>query len=142
MSSSARSLNPSEAAKRLGVSTKALRLYEERGLVAPDRSAAGWRAYGPDAMERAAEVVALRALGLSLAQVAQVRGGDAGSLELALAAHQAALEDRLRALGETIEKLRGLRADLARGQAPAAGALGRVLRPASGLSVAFELPWP
>lgn len=142
MSPSDRSLNPSEAARRLGVSTKALRLYEERGLVAPDRSAAGWRAYGPDAMARAAEVVALRALGLSLAQVAQVRGGDARSLELALAAHQAALEDRLRALGGTIDKLRGLRADLARGQAPAAGALERVLQPASGLSVAFELPWP
>ncbi|WP_245272945.1 MerR family transcriptional regulator [Microvirga lotononidis] len=34
MSSSAQFFSPSEAAKRLGVSTKALRLYEQRDLVA------------------------------------------------------------------------------------------------------------
>ena len=96
MSTSAQFLNPSEAAKRLGVSAKALRLYEQRGLVAPIRTAAGWRAYGPDEMARAAEIVALRALGLSLGQVARVLGGDAQGLEPALAAHQAALEDRVR----------------------------------------------
>ncbi|HEY9348253.1 MAG TPA: MerR family transcriptional regulator, partial [Inquilinus sp.] len=58
-----RFLNASEAARRLGVSTKALRLYEQRGLLAPVRSAAGWRAYGPDEMGRAGEIAALRALG-------------------------------------------------------------------------------
>ena len=44
MNSSAPFLNASEAAGRLGVSAKALRLYEQRGLLAPLRSAAGWRA--------------------------------------------------------------------------------------------------
>jgi len=39
---------------RLGVSAKALRLYEQRGLIAPLRTAAGWRVYGPDEMARAA----------------------------------------------------------------------------------------
>jgi predicted site-specific integrase-resolvase len=37
-------LTASEAAERLGVSTKALRLYEQRGLVTPSRTAAGYRA--------------------------------------------------------------------------------------------------
>ena len=142
MSSSAQFLNPSEAAKRLGVSAKALRLYEQRGLVAPVRTAAGWRAYGPDEMARAAEIVALRALGLSLAQVARVLEGDAQGLEPALAAHQATLEARLRELAGVVEKVRGLRADLAQGQAPAAGELARLLAPAADLSVAFDLPWP
>ena len=142
MSSSVRFLNPSEAAKRLGVSTKALRLYEERGLVAPARTAAGWRAYGPDEMARAAEIVALRALGLSLAEVTRVLGGDCRGLEPALAAHQATLEGRIRQLGGTIEKVYRLRADLARGEAPAAGELARLLLPATELSVRFALPWP
>ena len=75
MSSSAQFLNPSEAAIRLGVSAKALRLYEQRGLIAPLRTAAGWRTYGPGEMARAAEIVALRALGLSLNQVAGVLNG-------------------------------------------------------------------
>ena len=89
MNSSGQFLNPSEAAKQLGVSTKALRLYEQRGLIAPIRSAAGWRAYGPDEMARAVEIVTLRELGLSLAQVARVLGGDSRDVEPALAAHQA-----------------------------------------------------
>ena len=142
MSSSAQFLNPSEAARRLGVSAKALRLYEQRGLVAPVRTAAGWRAYGPEEMARAAEIAALRALGLSLAQVARVLKGDAQGLEPALAAHQASLEGQIRQLAGAIEKVRGLRADLAQGQAPAAGDLARLLGPAAELSVAFDLPWP
>lgn len=76
MSSPAQFLNPSEAAMRLGVSAKALRLYEQRGLIAPVRTAAGWRAYGPDEMARVAEIAALRELGLSLSQVGRVLGGN------------------------------------------------------------------
>jgi DNA-binding transcriptional MerR regulator len=142
VSSSAQFLGPSEAARRLGVSAKALRLYEQRGLVAPGRTAAGWRAYGPDEMTRAAEVAALRVLGLSLAQVARVLKGDSKDLGPALAAHQVALEGRIRQLAADVEKVRGLRADLADGQAPGAGELARLLEPPAGVSVAFDLPWP
>jgi DNA-binding transcriptional MerR regulator len=135
-------LNPSEAARRLGVSAKALRLYEQRGLVTPSRTEAGWRAYGPGEMARAAEIVALRALGLSLAPVARVLGGDARDLEPALAAHQAVLEEELRRLAGTVEKLRGLRTGLVRGEPPASGELGRLLGSPAAPSVAFDLPWP
>jgi len=142
VSSSAQVLNPSEAAKRLGVSAKALRLYEQRGLIAPLRTAAGWRTYGPGEMSCAAEIVALRALGLSLAQVAGVLKGDAQSLEPALSAHQSMLEGRARQLADTVEKVRRLRADLSRGQVPAAGELQHLLNPASRFHVTFDLPWP
>jgi hypothetical protein len=93
-------------------------------------------------MARAAEVAALRALGLSLAEVARVLGGDARHLEPALAAHQAVLESRIHELADVVEKVRGLRADLARGEAPAAGEMTRLLKPAAELRVAFDLPWP
>ena len=142
MSSSAIFLGASEAATRLGVSAKALRLYERRGLLAPERTAAGYRIYGPDEMVRAGEIVALRVLGLSLSQVARVLEGDPRSLELALATHEATLAGEIRKLVNTMDKVRGLRADLVRGQAPAAGALARVLKPSATFDVAFELPWP
>jgi DNA-binding transcriptional MerR regulator len=135
-------LSASEAAKQLGVSVKALRLYEQRGLVTPERTAARYRSYGPTEMARAAEIVALRALGLSLAQVEQVLEGDPQSLEPALAAHEATLEAGIRQLVDTIAKVKGLRADLARGQAPADGELARLLNPSAEFSTAFELPWP
>jgi DNA-binding transcriptional MerR regulator len=137
-----RYLSPSEAAKRLGVSAKALRLYEEHGLVAPARTAAGWRAYSPDQMIRASEIVALRGLGLSLAEIHRVLTGEPDGLEPALAAHHAALESRLGELTRMVERVHSIRADLARGRAPVAGELAHLLRPASKLNVSFELPWP
>lgn len=142
MTLSARFLNPSEAARRLGVSAKALRLYEQRGLLAPARNAAGWRSYGPDQMARGTDIVALRTLGLSLAQVARVLNGDVDGLAPALAAHQALLEGRMRELEVAIDKVRKLRADLAAGQTPSVGELARALAPAAALHVEFELPWP
>lgn len=103
-------LSASEAAERLGVTTKALRLYERRGLVTPGRTAAGYRTYGPDEILRASEIVALRALGLSLAQVARVLDGDPQSLESALGAHEVSLERKIRELVSSIDKIRGIRA--------------------------------
>lgn len=135
-------LNPAEAAQRLGVSAKALRLYEQRGLVVPHRTAAGWRAYGPAEMARAGEIVALRALGLSLAQVSRVLAGAPQDLEPALAAHQASLETQARQLAEAVARVRDLRAGLAQGKAPAASELASLLGPSTQVSVAFELPWP
>ncbi len=142
MPASARYLNASEAGRHLGVSAKALRLYEERRLLSPIRTAAGWRAYGPDEMARAAEIVGLRALGFSLAQVERVLTGDAQGLEPALAAHQARLEAQLRQLSATVEKVRVLRGDLAQGRSPTAGDLARLVIPAGEPVVAFNLPWP
>jgi DNA-binding transcriptional MerR regulator len=142
VSSSAQFLNPSAAAQRLGVSAKALRLYEQRGLVAPSRTAAGWRVYGPDELARAAEIVALRALGLSLSQIARVLGDDPLGLEPALAAHQATLQGRIRQLVGAVERVRDLRASLAQGKPPTVKELVRLLGPTSEFSVAFDLPWP
>jgi hypothetical protein len=93
-------------------------------------------------MARAAEIVALRALGLSLAQVARVLGNDRQGLEPALAAHQATLERQIRQLAGAVEKVRDLRTDLAQGKPPTARELARLLGPTAKFSVAFDLPWP
>ena len=118
MAASAQFLNPSDAARRLGVSPKALRLYEDRGLIAPSRTEAGWRVYGPDQMSRAAEVAALRALGFSLEQVKQALRGDTRGLEPALAGHQARLEGQIGQLSALVGKVSTLREELAQGKPP------------------------
>lgn len=142
MSSSAKYLNPSEAAEKLGISQKALRLYERHGLLAPDRTAAGWRAYGQAEMSRAAEIAALRALGLSLAQVGRVLTGDPQGLAPALAAHQQKLEAEIRRLSATLATVHDLRSGLAQGHSPRMRELSRLARPACETVVAFDLPWP
>jgi DNA-binding transcriptional MerR regulator len=134
--------NPSDVAKRFGLTVKALRLYEQRGLVTPRRTAAGWRVYGPDEMTRLAEIVALRELGLSIGQIGQVLGADASCLESALAAHQAVIEGRLLQLADVAEKVRRVRTDLGHGKTPPSGELALLVKPAGAISVAFDLPWP
>jgi DNA-binding transcriptional MerR regulator len=142
MNAAARFFSPSEAARQLGISAKALRLYEERGLIAPVRTPAGWRAYGPAEMARGSEIVELRALGLSLGEVARILRGDADMLARVLAAHESALEERIRQSGDSIAKVRRLRADLGRGEMPATRDIIGAVRTRPAVSVAFDLPWP
>ena len=52
------------------------------------------------------------------------------------------LEARLRELAGMVEKLRGLRRDLAQGRAPTVAELARLAAPAAACSTAFDLPWP
>jgi DNA-binding transcriptional MerR regulator/CheY-like chemotaxis protein len=140
---SAAFLSPAEAARQLGVSAKALRLYEERGFVSPGRTQAGWRAYGPADMQRAREIVALRALGLSLAQIGRVLEGDAAEdLEATLAAHQAQLEGRLHDTSGAIQRVRDLRQRIAAGERPGAGDLAALQTHAASVAASFDLPWP
>jgi DNA-binding transcriptional MerR regulator len=135
-------LTPSEAAKQLGVSPKALRLYEERGLLRPARSLAGWRAYGPDQLARATEIVELRALGLSLAEIGRVLGGDTEVLGSALAAHEVALEARVRQLQDAVQRVRQLRGELDRGSSSIASVISSVRRSERPTGIAIDLPWP
>lgn len=135
-------LAPADAARELGVSAKALRLWEDRGLLTPGRTIAGWRTYGPSEMARAREIAALRGLGLSLTQIAQVLDGDAEELEPALAAHQSGLEAQVHRLADTIGRVRTLRETLAAGAAPALADIVRLQAPAPELIAAFDLPWP
>jgi len=135
-------IGPAEAASRLGISPKALRLYEQRGLVEPTRSEAGWRAYGPAQMARLGEIAALRMLGLSLAQVERLLRGEGAGLEGALAAHQGVLEAEQRRIGKAVETVRAIRDDLAGGRMLPVAELARLARPAGEAIAAFELPWP
>jgi DNA-binding transcriptional MerR regulator/aryl carrier-like protein len=136
-------LSPAEAARALGVSAKALRLYEQRGLVTPARTQAGWRAYGEADMDRAREIVALRALGLSLAQVDCVLSGDAADgLEATLAAHQASLEGQLPATSAAIERVHELRGRIAAGARPTVAELAGLQCSSDAVAASFDLPWP
>ena len=106
-------LGPGELARRLGLSIKALRVYERAGLVAPGRREGGWRSYGPRDVARLHEVLALRNLGLSLAEVKAVLDApDSGlqrTLEIQqrhLAAQIGAAQKRLAAVNAARRRLR------------------------------------
>lgn len=110
-------LSPADAARRLGVTVKALRLYEARGLVSPVRTASGWRAYGPPALARLHQVLALKRLGLPLQRIADLLVGRGVELDAVLGLQEQALAgDRVR-LDRALELIRTARRRLARGEA-------------------------
>jgi DNA-binding transcriptional MerR regulator len=142
MNPSLRCFSPAQASDTLGVSAKALRLYEQHGLLSPDRTRTGWRAYDAAAMARAAEIVALRRLGLSLAQVARVLDGEPRDLDAGLAAHEVLLSETAQRTAAALERVRLLRSDLAQGCATTPATLARAVSEKTPLAVAFALPWP
>ncbi|MEI5100836.1 MerR family transcriptional regulator [Streptomyces sp. PmtG] len=54
-----------ELARATGTTTRALRYYEEQGLLRPDRSANGYRSYGEGAVRVVANIRLLLAAGLT-----------------------------------------------------------------------------
>lgn len=83
--------SPAETAARLGVTVKALRVYERHGLVQPQRTAAGWRAYGATAFAQLHQVLALKRLGLSLARIAELLRGGGVDMDAVLALQERAM---------------------------------------------------
>jgi DNA-binding transcriptional MerR regulator len=105
-----------DTAKRLGVTVRALRVYERHGLVRPGRTEAGWRVYGPEEMARLHQVIALKRLGLSLARIAHLLRGGAVGLDQVLALQEEALLLQKRATDRALDLVRRARARLARGE--------------------------
>ena len=135
-------LSPADTARQFGVSTKALRIYEERGLLVPTRTEAGWRTYGAEAQERVKEIVALRALGLSLRQICDVFSGDYACLGELLEAHQKRLERELTLVSGQISEVADLRARLSRGERPPITDLVSLAPVSHPPAISLELPWP
>ena len=109
-------LSPTEIARRFGVSIKALRLYERRGLITPLRSKSGWRTYGPDQVTRLHQILALKRLGLSLASIGQLLAS-ADTLDGVLALQDQALVQESRRITRALALIRKARVKLKSGQA-------------------------
>jgi DNA-binding transcriptional MerR regulator len=62
-------LTAAECALRTGLTVRALRVYENYGLITPGRSAAGWRRYGAQELLTLNEIGLLKVLGLTLNQI-------------------------------------------------------------------------
>ncbi|GHA37974.1 hypothetical protein GCM10007989_37350 [Devosia pacifica] len=140
MNAPAQHLSPSEASSALGISIKALRLYEEYGLLQPARTLSGWRVYGPAQIARARSIVALRRLGMSLRQIEKVLDGDAETAREALAVHRDSLERELEKLAGAHSAIGAVSDRLDKDTMHAADAIGDVVTHEPELSL--HLPWP
>lgn len=105
-----------ELAQRAGVTTKALRFYEQAGLLpAPARTAVGYRDYDEAVLARLRFVRAAQAAGLTLAEIHTVitvredQGAPCEHVTALLDRHAAALDQRIAELEATRAEVRRLR---------------------------------
>src|SRR6188768_4460277 len=92
------SLDIAEVARRTGLTSRALRFYEARGLVTPLRSASGRRRYGPAELERLHQVMAMKRAGLTIGQIEKLGAGRKVDLAKLVALQMQALDARRREL--------------------------------------------
>ena len=89
-----------------GVSTRALRWYDETGLLKPSRVApSGYRYYGPAQVDRLQDILYYRALGVELAQIKAYLDDPSFDRLAALRRHLCALQARQKQLGALIRSL-------------------------------------
>jgi len=108
-----------ELARQTGLSTSALRYYEEQGLLSPDgRSESDYRLYGAQAACRVGFIKRAKALGLTIAEIRRLvhepPQGEAarGRLQHAIAHKLADTRRRIEELETLHEELEGLHARL------------------------------
>lgn len=104
-----------DLAKATQKTARALRLYEEMGLLTPgERSAGGYRLYGAEAIDRVKWIAKLQDLGLSLNDIQDaVKGTAASAVPRDAMAHVRRLfEERLLDLTTQMARLTGLKGDL------------------------------
>ena len=111
-----RHLSPAETAVALGITRRALRVYEQRGLVTPLRAGNGHRAYGPEALARLHQVLALKRLGFTLAAIDVVLSGRLARLEDVLELQEAELRKRRDDAQRGLALVRAARSRLAAGE--------------------------
>jgi DNA-binding transcriptional MerR regulator len=97
-----------EVAASTGLSQRALRFYDARGLVRPLRTLGGRRVYGPAELARLSAIVALKGAGFSLGQIRQLLG----TRQVDLAALAAAQLEQLDARAAQIVASRRLLLDI------------------------------
>jgi MerR family transcriptional regulator, copper efflux regulator len=121
-----------ELARSAGLATSALRYYEQAGLLPPpERTEAGYRLYGPEAVGRLAFIRRAQALGLSVREIRRLvespRAGNAEEravLRRVVAHKVAEVERRRQELSDLQADLEALYVRLLRAPGPDCGHVG------------------
>ena len=109
-------LSIGELAERCAVSVRALRLYEEAGLIRPLRTSAGRRVYGAADVAQLQQVLVLKKAGCTLAHIGELlRAGRIDALTL-MTAQIAAMVQQKAALDHSVAVLQAAQSQLADGE--------------------------
>lgn len=101
-----RSYRIREFAQLAGVTVKTLHHYDRLGLLKPARTASGYRAYSVAHLARLEQIIALKALGISLKEIRSILAREPLPLRATFRQQREVLEDKRRALDRAIDALR------------------------------------
>ena len=110
------SLDIRDVARRTGLTSRALRFYEARGLLKPLRTYSGRRLYGRGELERIQQILALKRAGLSLAQIGRLTEHGAPDLKALIEVQLKTIEERRAELDETKALLLNVKSRIDRGE--------------------------
>jgi len=105
-----------EVARRTGLTSRARRFYEARGLLKPLRTYSGRRLYGRGELERLQQILALKRTGLSLAQIAKLTSRGSLDLEAIVEAQLQLIDQRKSELEEAKALLLTVKSRIDRGE--------------------------
>lgn len=105
-----------EVTRRTGLTSRALRFYESRGLLKPVRTHSGRRVYGAGELERINQILALKKAGLTLAQIQRLTRRAPLSLGRIVDAQLEAVEARAAELAEARALLLSVKSRIDRGE--------------------------
>jgi len=132
-------LDISDVVRRTGLTSRALRFYEARGLVAPLRTHSGRRLYGPADLERIAQILALKRAGLTLAQIQRLTAKRPLDLARLIDAQLEALASREAEIAEARALLLNVKSRIDRGEPVDAATFCSLIR--NGDAVMAEENW-
>ena len=110
------SLDIRDVARRTGLTSRALRFYEARGLLKPLRTYSGRRIYGRGELERIQQILALKRAGLSLAQIGKLTARGNMDLRAIVEAQLKVIEERKAELDEAKALLLSVKSRIDRGE--------------------------
>lgn len=105
-----------DVARRTGLTSRALRFYEARGLLKPLRTYSGRRLYGRGELERIQQILALKRAGLSLAQIGKLTARSTMDLRSLVDAQLKIIEERKAELQESKALLLSIKSRIDRGE--------------------------
>ena len=103
-----------QLARKTGKTVRALHLYEEMGLLSPERSSGGFRLYGSDELARVYWITKLQDMGFKLSQIRGLLEAVGASATAPEAMHgvRELFQSKLRDTREQIQKLLQLERDI------------------------------
>lgn len=132
-------LDIATVARATGLTSRALRFYEGRGLVAPLRTASGRRIFGPAQLARLHHIVTLKRAGFTLSQIESLLGGRAIDLTALLRAQIVAIDAQARDQAQARIHLQTALSRIERGEPLDAATLCSLIR--SGESMTDQDQW-